>query len=68
MRSIIISILFAATAPAHPVAFEGAYDPESTLAHVQHLYASHMLKARIHPESPQTPAQKDYIRNWNVAR
>ena len=46
----------------------GAYDSESALARVQHLYASHMPKARIHPESPQTPAQKDYIRNWNVAR
>jgi hypothetical protein len=23
---------------------------------------------RCNPESPQTPAQKDYIRNWNVAR
>jgi len=46
---------------------ECGYDPKSALAHVQHLYASHMPKARIHPESPQTPAQKDYIRNWNVA-
>jgi predicted protein tyrosine phosphatase len=43
---------------------ECGYDPETALARVQHLYASHMPKARIHPESPQTPAQKDYIRNW----
>ncbi len=47
---------------------ECGYDPESALAHVQHLYASHMPKVRIHPESPQTPAQKDYIRNWMAAR
>ena len=47
---------------------ECGHDPESALAHVQHLYASHMPKVRIHPESPQTPAQKDYIRNWTAAR
>lgn len=47
---------------------ECGYDPEAALAHVQHLYASHMAKVRIHPESPQTPAQKDYIRNWNITR
>lgn len=47
---------------------ECGHDPERALAHVQHLYASHMPKARIHPESPQTPAQKDYIRNWIAAR
>ena len=43
---------------------ECGYDAVSALAHVQHLYASHMPKVRIHPESPQTPAQKDYIRFW----
>ena len=43
---------------------ECGYDAESSLAHVQHLYASNMPKVRIHPESPQTPAQKDYIRFW----
>jgi hypothetical protein len=47
---------------------ECGYDPESALARVQHLYASHMPKVRIHPESPQTPAQKDYIRNWQAVR
>jgi predicted protein tyrosine phosphatase len=47
---------------------ECGYDPEDALAHVQYLYASHMPKVRIHPESPQTPAQKDYIRNWNISR
>jgi protein tyrosine/serine phosphatase len=46
---------------------ECGYDPEAALAHVQHLYASHMPKVRIHAESPQTPAQKDYIRNWMAA-
>ena len=47
---------------------ECGHDPESALAQVQHLYASHMPKVRIHPESPQTPAQKNYIRNWRAAR
>jgi hypothetical protein len=47
---------------------ECGHDPESALAHVQHLYASHMPKIRIHPESPQTPAQKICIRNWLAAR
>lgn len=47
---------------------ECGHDPESALVHVQHLYASHMPKVRIHPESPQTPAQKDYIRNWTATR
>jgi hypothetical protein len=46
---------------------ECGHDPESALARVQQLYASHMPKVRIHPESPQTPAQKDYIRNWMSA-
>ncbi len=45
---------------------ECGYDPEAALAHVQHLYASHMPKVRIHWESPQTPAQKDYVRNWKT--
>lgn len=43
-------------------------DPESALAKVQDLYASHMAKVRIHPESPQTPAQKAYVRNWLPGR
>lgn len=43
---------------------ESGYESEAALAHVQHLYASHMPKVRIHPESPQTPAQKNYIRFW----
>jgi protein-tyrosine phosphatase len=47
---------------------ECGYAPESALAQVQLLYASHMPKVRIHPESPQTPAQKDYIRNWEAVR
>ena len=46
---------------------ECGHDPESALARVQHLYASHMPKVRIHPQSPQTPAQKDYIRHWTTA-
>ena len=47
---------------------ECGHDPESALAYVQHLYASHMPKVRIHPESPQTPAQKDFVRNWLADR
>ena len=43
---------------------ECGYDPESALARVQHLYASHMEKVRIQPESPQTTPQRNYIRNW----
>lgn len=43
---------------------ECGYDAESALARVQHLYASNMAKVIIHPESPQTPAQKNYIRFW----
>ena len=43
---------------------ECGYDAESAVKHVQHLYSSHMPKVRIHPESPQTPAQRDYIRFW----
>lgn len=43
---------------------ECGYDPESAVAQVQHLYASHMPKVSLYPKSPQTPAQKDYIRFW----
>jgi hypothetical protein len=47
---------------------ECGHAPESALARVQHLYASHMAKVRIHPESPQTLAQKDYVRKWRAER
>lgn len=47
---------------------ECGHDPESALARVQHLYASHMPKVRTYAESPQTPAQKDYIRHWPADR
>lgn len=40
--------------------------PEEALERVQKLYATHMPKVRIHPESPQTVAQKDYIRCWQI--
>lgn len=43
---------------------ECGYDAESALSHVQHLYSSHMPKVLFHPESPQTPAQKNYILWW----
>ncbi len=38
-----------------------------TLACVQHLYATHMPKAKDvrYPEPPQTREQKNYIRGWN---
>jgi predicted protein tyrosine phosphatase len=45
---------------------ECGYDPDSALTRVQQLYASHMPKVRNHPESPQTPAQKNYIRQWSA--
>lgn len=38
--------------------------PEAALRRVQHLYAGHMPKVCFHPESPQTPAQKRYVRDW----
>lgn len=38
--------------------------PDEALQRVQQLYATHMPKVRIHPESPQTEEQKEYIRNW----
>ncbi|MCF7730256.1 MAG: hypothetical protein K9N23_01150 [Akkermansiaceae bacterium] len=40
--------------------------PESALARVQHLYATHMPKVSIHPESPQTAAQQRYVRSWRA--
>jgi protein-tyrosine phosphatase len=39
--------------------------PDEALERVQELYAAHMPKVRIHPESPQTEAQKQYIRSWS---
>lgn len=42
--------------------------PDEALARVQKLYATHMPKVRIHPESPQTEAQKEYIRRWQGGR
>ncbi|MFM2199401.1 MAG: hypothetical protein RLZZ505_2833 [Verrucomicrobiota bacterium] len=47
---------------------ECGLDPEAALARVQLQYSSHMPKVRHHPESPQTPAQKDFIRNWATGR
>ena len=47
---------------------ECGLDPDTALARVQHLYSTHMAKATRHPESPQTPGQKDYIRSWQPAR
>ncbi len=49
---------------------ECGHDPDSALERVQHLYSSHMPKAKLgrYPEAPQTEAQKNYIRRWNPAR
>ena len=46
------------------------HDPESALEHVQHLYSSHMAKAKSgrHLESPQTQTQKNYIRRWKAVQ
>ncbi len=38
--------------------------PDDALARVQQLYASRMPKVCFHPESPQTPVRKNYIRLW----
>lgn len=40
--------------------------PDEALERVQLLYSAHMPKVRIHPESPQTASQKDYIRSWRA--
>ncbi|MEI7913068.1 MAG: tyrosine-protein phosphatase [Verrucomicrobiota bacterium] len=45
---------------------ELGYDPDAALKHVQHLYSSQMPKFWIHPESPQTNEQRDYVRRWEV--
>jgi len=43
---------------------------DDALERVQHLYTTHVLKAKDirYPESPQTREQKDYIRSWNGDR
>lgn len=43
---------------------ERGLEPDASLERVQHLYSTHMSKAWKYPESPQTPAQKDYVRFW----
>jgi protein tyrosine/serine phosphatase len=47
---------------------ECGMDPDAALARVQELYSSHMPKVRFHPESPQTPAQRKYVRNWQPGK
>lgn len=46
---------------------ECGWEPDEALERVQELYSTHMPKAKAgkNPESPQTPAQKEYIRHWN---
>ena len=46
------------------------HDPDSALERVQHLYSSHMAKAKSgrFPESPQIQTQKNYIRRWKAAQ
>ncbi len=43
---------------------ECGIEAEAALEHVQHLYTSHMPKSNHIPESPQTRAQRDFVRNW----
>ena len=43
---------------------ECGMDADAALARVQALYSGHMPKVRFHPESPQTPAQKKFVRAW----
>jgi protein tyrosine/serine phosphatase len=49
---------------------ECGYDPEAALEKVQLLYSNHMPKAKAgqYPQSPQTAAQKDYVRQWNTTQ
>ena len=47
---------------------ERGLGPDEALAHGQYLYSSQMPKVRVHPESPQTVAQKNFIRSWEIAR
>lgn len=47
---------------------ERGLGPDEALARVQYLYSSQMPKVRVHPESPQTDAQKNFIRCWEIAR
>ncbi len=49
---------------------ECGFDPEAALEHVQHLYSSHMPKAKAgrYPESPQTEAQMNYVRQWKTTQ
>lgn len=46
---------------------ERGMEPDEALQRVQHLYSTQMPKVARHPESPQTAAQKDYIRRWEAA-
>lgn len=43
---------------------EAGLGPDEALRRVQHLYATYMHKVRVHPESPQTPAQRKFVRDW----
>lgn len=38
--------------------------PEWSLARVQELYKYNMPKAEIHPRSPETGEQVEYVKNW----
>jgi hypothetical protein len=42
--------------------------PDAAVDRVQQLYSTHMPKVRIHPQSPQTPAQKNFIHHWHPNR
>jgi hypothetical protein len=46
---------------------ESGLAPDEALRRVQHLYATHMPKVSRAPESPQTPEQREFVRDWQPA-
>ena len=43
---------------------ECGFEPEVALARLQSLYSENMPKAARYPESPDTPVQVNYVRQW----
>jgi protein-tyrosine phosphatase len=43
---------------------ESGMDSRAALDEVQQRYFTGMEKSAIHPNSPQTPVQVRYVRNW----
>ncbi|WP_411827528.1 fused DSP-PTPase phosphatase/NAD kinase-like protein [Luteolibacter sp. AS25] len=44
---------------------ETGLGPDEALEQVQSLYSTNMPKSKRLPESPQTPSQKAYVREWS---